>query len=154
MPLALEPGAHFKVVLKSDEHKPAKERPFFLFRYLTGRAWNKIASMVDLRDRLDKNNVDSAFITEETYDTIRRSLVGWGNMAGPDKKKIPYDPKMLEDVVGMVEAQELIVKMLNQGLEIDVKKKSDSPSRSSTKRSVKRAKVKKPAKTRRQSANH
>lgn len=153
MPLALEPGASFKVVLESDEHKPAKERPYFKFRYLSGREWNGITAMVDLKDRLDQNNVDGDFISAETYDTIRKSLVGWGNMVGRDGKNIPYDPEKLEDVVGMVEAQELIVKMMNQGLEIDVKKKSDSRSRSNSKRSAKPAKAKKRAKTRRQKKN-
>ena len=153
MPLALEPGASFNVVLESDKHKPAKERPYFKFRYLDGREWNKIAAMVDLKDRLDQSNVDGDFITEETYDTVRKALVGWGNMVGRDGKNIPYALKKLEDVVGMIEAQELIVKMMNQGLEIDVKKKSDSRSRSNSKRSAKHAKAKKPAKTRRQKKN-
>lgn len=110
MPLALEPNETFKVVLEHDTKKAKEKQPFFEFRYLSGREWKKIAKQADKME----DSIDGAAAIDKVFDIIRSGLVGWDNMFGPDGKKISYQPKELDRIVTLTEAQELLFKFRNQ----------------------------------------
>ena len=111
MPIALDPGERFKVVLKSDQAKPAETRPTFEYRYLTGRQWRQVGAA---QDRLDEGT-GAAEIVDTIYEAARVGLVGWRNMIDPETgQEIPFDPAALEDLIGISEAQEIILAVLSQ----------------------------------------
>ena len=136
MPLALDPHQTFTIVLESDKDKPAESRPCFIYRYLTGRQWNKVPRLHDTLE--DSAGADD--VTDKMYQAASTGLVSWKNMIAPNGEQIGYEPDKLQDILGIIEAQELIAKLLKQHPSLDDKKKLDSPSQSSTEKSAPAAK--------------
>ena len=125
MPLVLEPNQIFKVVLESDKSKPENKRPYFKFRYLSGRDWKKLAKTAD--------GINKAKTGEQAinviFELLVTGLVGWGNMVDPKThKKIEFNKDNLDQLVTMKEANELLVKFRNQGIEVEDLKNLGSPS--------------------------
>jgi len=134
MPLALEPSATFRVVLRSDKGKSPE--PWFEFRYVSGREWKELTRETN---RIIEAADGPAAIDAE-FDLIRRGLVGWGNMIDPATgKEKPFDPAELDTLLTIGEAGELLARFRDQGIEVEDKKKSPSPSGSGTESSVKTA---------------
>jgi len=135
MPLALEPNETFEIILESDKDKPRESQPRFIYRHLTCRQWRQIAR---LQDELEQQkNADA--VMDKIYGAAITGLIGWVNMTDPQSGPILFDIKKLEDIIGLTEAQELIVKLLNKRPTLVDKKKLDLPSVCDTEASVKNA---------------
>lgn len=135
MPLILNPDSTYDVVLSTDRDKPAGEQPVFVFQYLSGRKWKKIAELSDAFDD-SKNSFDTINLA---FDAIRVGLTGWRNMIDPSGTEIPYDPKLLDEILTPDEAVELMQAAVSQGPSLEDKKKLDLPSDSDTEKSVEAA---------------
>ena len=114
MPITLEPGRTFRVVLESDKAKPADQQCFFELRYLSGRDWKKVTRIADSIE----SSKDGAEAIDKIFEVLAVGLCGWGNLIDPESQKpIKYDPKELDRILTMTEANELLVKFRNQGIE-------------------------------------
>lgn len=111
MPIALEPGGRYPVVLESDRKKPKKTQPTFYFRAMNGREWRKAAALMDGFD--SKEALDAV---DDLYAGVKVGLVGWSCMVGPQSKSaIKYNPDDLDLLINPVEGVELIKEMLSVG---------------------------------------
>ena len=136
MPLALEPNRTFPVILETDQNKP-EPRPTFYFKYLSGREWKSVA---ELSDQLFGAASGAAAI-DLIFGSLAKGLVSWENMVDPDTHDpIPFNVTELDSIITLTEAHELMEKFRNQGLEVEDKKKSESPSQCDTAASAKTAK--------------
>lgn len=112
MPIALEPGGRYPVVLEIDKDKPAATRPTFYFRALSGRKIKEATSY--LAELKESANDDMAFV--KFFDAVRVGLVGWEHMIDPETgEPIAYDPQELDALVTPHEAMELFYKMIEVG---------------------------------------
>ncbi len=128
MPLALDPKRKNKIVLNSDEDKPEASRPAFIFNFLNGRQCRILAEF-DEKIVDSKDNVEACDLT---FETLRKFLIGWENMIGRDGKEIPFDLEVLEDIVGVMEATEVIQRLLRTRPDFLKKEPSELPSVSDT----------------------
>ena len=130
MPIALEPGARFDRWLSTDADKTETCRPAFVFRYLSGRDWKKLA---DIIDEVGQSDLGAAAY-DRLLDGIRLALADWRNMADPDTgREIPYDPADLDRILNVSDAWELAYGVLGaQRPTADDRKKSESQSPSNT----------------------
>lgn len=143
MPLALDKNKTFRIVLQSDKDKPENEQPYFVYRYLTGIQWRKLATLQD-----DIEDCDSgADAVDRVYEAVATGLIGWGNMIDSDNNFISFNINKLQEIVGPIEAQELIQRILMQTPNAEDKKKLDSPSDLNTEESAKIARESKSAET-------
>jgi len=128
MPLALDPEQTFDLVLKSDQDKPAAERPTFTFRYLANREWKVIAHLADHLDEAAEQGLDALLGRME--EVLKMALVGWRNMIDPATgEEIPFDPNNLDRIINPAEMSELIIRVRDESvLSVEDKKKSGSPS--------------------------
>jgi len=139
MPIALEPGGVFRVVLESDKSKPKSKQPYFEFRYLSGREWKEFIQ----KQAKIKKAKDGIAALDRMLGLLAIGLVNWENMIDPETKKtIKFNIKEMDRLLTMSEAAELLVKSQNQGIELSMsdKKKLDSQSESSTEQSAKTVK--------------
>jgi len=143
MPLATNPDALFTVVLESDQHLPAAEQPKFIYRYLTGLEWQEVARVQDTLEDVE----DSSQLCNKIFETAATKLVGWTNIYDVNGAPILFDPKKMPEFLGILEAQELIKRLMSQHPDLDDKKKFDSASPSGTGKSAKTAKAGKNART-------
>lgn len=119
MPVFLEPGQSFPVVLESDKEKPIELRPTFFAKSQAMRGQQKIATT------LDRYTTDKEVTAEQLFDdvvtTLGEVLTGWKNM-----NDIPYSVDALRDVLSYTEARELLRKVAyNQHVTLDEKKSSE-----------------------------
>ena len=112
MPIALEPGGTYKVVLETDKGKSPE--PAFLFPYLTGRQQR---NLVDLFSQASPEPGKLVGLQEVDliFDTCRKFLTGWVNIP------IEFDPNKLEDVVTIQEATQLLIALSVQSPEPEEK---------------------------------
>ena len=143
MPIALEPDSKYDYVLSSDASKPKDKQPTFVFKYLSARKWKELAACSDSFEKDDSGEK----AMDAVFEAIKKSLIGWRNMIGPDGKEIGFDIDKLEDIVTPAEAMELMQAAVTQTPSIEDKKKSDSQSPSSTASSAKAVKGKPNAQT-------
>ena len=119
MPVFLEPGLSFPVVLESDKDKPAETRPTFFAKSQAMRGQQRIATVLD-RLTSDKE-VTTEQLFSDVVDTLGEVLTGWKSMNG-----IPYSVDALRDVLSYTEARELLRKVAyNQHVTLDEKKSSE-----------------------------
>jgi len=119
MPIFLEPGITFPVVLKSDQDKPAESRPTFHAKSQSMRGQQKIATVLD-RLTTDKE-VTTEQLFQDVVNTLGEVLTGWSNMNG-----IEYSRDGLFDVLSYGEARELLRKVAyNAHVTEDEKKSSE-----------------------------
>ncbi len=113
MPVFLEPGQSFAVVLNCDKDKPAATRPEFFVKSQSMRGMRKIAAFLDR----DKSGETFDEIVDKTLSQLMEHVVGWRNI---DK---PFSRESLEDVLTYNEASELLRKiMVNQHVGPEEKK--------------------------------
>jgi hypothetical protein len=113
MPVFLEPGQSFPVVLNCDKDKPAESRPEFLVKSQSMRGMRRIAAFLDR----DKSSESFDEIVDKTLDELVEHVVGWRNI------EPAFSRKALEDVLTYTEASELLRKiMVNQHVGPEEKK--------------------------------
>ena len=147
MPIATNPKARFEIVLTSDKDRPAAERPVWVYRHLT---MAEEAELMGLWAEI--NTADASAATAATFSAVRFGLIECRNLVDLEGQPVKGKPESaaLENILSTNEAMELIAKIIAEiHLGEPVKKKSDSPSASSTGRSAKTARGLKNARTRR-----
>ena len=116
MPLILEPGQRYSVVLDSDSGKPAAQRPTFFARSQAMRGQQRIGEVLDLWT--SNPDITPAQLFDATVDVLADVIVGWEHMNG-----IEFSREALRDVLTYQEARELLRKvMYNQHITPDEKK--------------------------------
>jgi len=119
MPIALEPGQQFAIVLDSDAAKPKESQPTFFAKSQAMRGQLKVGQVLDLYTENPDITIDELF--SKTIDALSDVLIGWKNMSG-----IEYSKESLADVLSYTEARELLRKVMhNQYLSHDEKKSSE-----------------------------
>jgi len=119
MPIALEPGQQFAIVLDSDAAKPKESQPTFFAKSQAMRGQLKVGQVLDLYTENPDITIDELF--SKTIDALSDVLIGWKNMSG-----IEYSKESLADVLSYTEARELLRKVMhNQYLNHDEKKSSE-----------------------------
>lgn len=112
MPIALEPGLTFKIVLDWDAEKSESIQPRTIVRALSGRCHARLA---DAYDGIGKHVTTSA-IQEDLVNALKPVIAGWENMIDPTTgQAIEYSPDKLLDVFNTNELMELIIKTLKAG---------------------------------------
>lgn len=116
MPLFLEPGQKYPVVLDSDADKPAGERPTFYAQSQAMRGQQRIGDVLDLWT--SQPDITHGQLFDATIEVLGEVLVGWANMGG-----IEFSGESLREVLTYQEARELLRKvMYNQHITPEEKK--------------------------------
>lgn len=110
MPLATNPNAIYELVLDSDKDIDKKERPKFLYRYLTG---SQQIELTVLMDKIEDTGTGE-YALNQIFKAASIGLIGWDNIRDDRGELIPFAIDKLKDVVGMMEAIELSRKVLEQ----------------------------------------
>ena len=117
MPMSLEPGERYPVVLTSDKDK--EPRPTFWAVSQAMRGHSKIAKVLD---RWSEDGVSVELVFSETVECLGTVIVDWANMGD-----LKYSKDAFYDLLSYTEARELLTKvMYNSHLEADEKKNSTS----------------------------
>jgi len=124
MPLTCNPDSTYDIVLSTDKDKEPADQPAFVFQYLTGRKWKQVAN---LSDEFESAN-SGADMLDLAFDAIKISLIGWKNLTDPQGNEIPFDLSILDDILTMTEATELMQAVVSQNVTVDDKKKLESQS--------------------------
>jgi hypothetical protein len=120
MPISLEPGQKYPVVLDCDQDKPEATRPTFYAKSQSMRGQQRIGEVLDLWTSSDDLTIAELFA--QTVDVLSGVLVGWKNM-----NDIEFSKENLAEVLTYSEARELLRKvMYNQHITSDEKKSSES----------------------------
>ena len=151
MPIVLDPQSPpWPTWLESDAEKPPDARPTFYFRHLSARQWKRLNAV---QDRIAAAESGPAAL-DVVLDAINDHLETWTHMTNASEwplevatgpvgpgADVPFDPRNLEAIVGLPEANELLRKLIRQHPEPDEDdaKKSPSPSPASTANSAKTA---------------
>jgi len=133
MPITLDPQTTYPVVLATDRAK--KHPPTFIYRYLNGRQWKKLAAVSDDLDQM----ITGVGAIDAVYRIIEVGLVGWENLNNRADEPIIFDKDHLEldEILTPAEAVEIMQAIMAQTPSIDDKKKLESPSPSDSDRSAK-----------------
>jgi hypothetical protein len=116
MPIALEAGQQYPIVLDSDAAKSKETQPTFLAKSQPMRGQLKVGQVLDLYTDSPDITIEDLFA--KTIDVLAEVLCGWKNMNG-----IAYSKESLSDVLSYVEARELLRKVMhNQYLSHEEKK--------------------------------
>lgn len=119
MPIALEPGQKYPIVLDSDKDKPKESQPTFFAKSQSMRGQQKIGEVLDMWTQQENLTIPELF--NATIDVLGGVVVGWSNMSG-----IEFSVDALRDVLTYSEARELLRKvMYNQHITTDEKKSSE-----------------------------
>lgn len=122
MPLALEPGEPFAIVLECDKDK--SPQPRFLYRALSCREW-RVAAKASAAMTDASNGADAL---DQLFGILQAGLLGWENMTDPQTgDKVPFNPADLDTLLIIPEAMELMEKIMEGARpDSDAKKNSDS----------------------------
>ena len=116
MPLFLEPGITFPVVLDSDADKPVESQPTFLAKSQSMRGQQRVGEVLDMWTTSPDITIDKLF--DETIEVLASVFVGWKNMGS-----VEFSSDALRDVLTYTEARELLRKvMYNQHVQTLEKK--------------------------------
>lgn len=119
MPLALEPGQQYPIVLDVDKDKPEASRPTFFAKSQSMRGQQAIGTVLDLWTENDDLTIEALF--EATCKVLSGVIVGWKHMNG-----IEFSKEAIPDVLAYSEARELLRKvMYNQHITQDEKKSTE-----------------------------
>jgi len=119
MPLFLEPGQKYPIVLDCDADKPKDIQPTFFAKSQSMRGQQKIGEVLDLWT--DKPDLSVAELFDATIDVLTGVVIGWKNMSD-----IEFNPDAMRDVLSYTEARELLRKvMYNQHVTADEKKSTE-----------------------------
>lgn len=108
MPIFLEPGQRYPIVLESDKGKIPT--PTFYAKSQSMRGQLAISEV------LDQLTSDDSVTTEKLFDATKEKLgeviFDWSNMIDPEtKKEIPFSKNLFLDVLTYSEARELLRKI-------------------------------------------
>ena len=121
MPLFLEPGQKYPIVLDIDADKPKESQPTFFAKSQSMRGQQKIGEVLDLWS--NSPDITLADLFDATIDVLDGVVIGWRNMGD-----IEFSADKLRDVLNYSEARELLRKvMYNQHITSDEKKSLESP---------------------------
>lgn len=121
MPLFLEPGQKYPIVLDTDANKPEAVQPTFFAKSQSMRGQQKIGEVLDMWT--DNPNLTLKELFDATIDVLDGVVVGWKNMSG-----IEFSIEELRGILNYNEARELLRKvMYNQHITADEKKSLESP---------------------------
>jgi hypothetical protein len=104
MPIAFDPQARRRYVLRCDRKLPAAQRPTFIFRYLTRRA--KLA----LPTVPAEGGIAPEAELERLYERLKATLTGWENLRQPandEHSEIAFDPEHLDVLEYVLTEREL-----------------------------------------------
>ena len=135
MPRAVDPNDRFYVVLASDAATALERQPRFVYHYLTAREHRRLGQLNE--KLLEAVTIDQ--VVDETFEAVKMGLVDWEHMTDRNGQPVPFNLDELEDLVGLIEAQELVNLMSQQNPRLvsrDDKKKHDSPSACATAKSA------------------
>jgi hypothetical protein len=119
MPLFLEPGQKYPIVLDSDADKPKESQPTFFAKSQSMRGQQKIGEVLDLWTNTPDVSVEELFFS--TANLLAEIIVGWKNMGG-----MTHGKDSLRDFLTYQEARELLRKvMYNQHITADEKKSTE-----------------------------
>ena len=120
MPLFLEPGQKYPIVLDVDADKPKNVQPTFFAKSQAMRGQQKIGEVLDLWS--DQPDIPIRELFDQTLDVLDGVVIGWKNMGD-----IEFSKEGLRSVLNFNEARELLRKvMYNQHVTADEKKSSES----------------------------
>jgi hypothetical protein len=121
MPLFLEPGQKYPIVLDCDAGKPKAEQPTFFAKSQSMRGQQRIGEVLDMWT--DAPDMTLRALFDATVDVLSGVVIGWSNMGGME-----FSNDGLRDVLSYQEARELLRKvMYNQHITADEKKSSELP---------------------------
>ena len=119
MPICLEPGQKYPVVLDSDADKPKETQPTFFAKSQSMRGQQKIGEVLDLWT--DNPDLTLKQLFDETIQALSGVVVGWANMGD----RVFSDGEMIE-VLTYAEARELLRKvMYNQHITAEEEKSTE-----------------------------
>lgn len=120
MPIALEPGQKYPIVLDSDKDKPKESQPTFFAKSQSMRGQQRIGEVLDMWTQVENLTLPDLF--NATIDVLGGVVVGWSHMSG-----IEFSVDALRDVLTYSEARELLRKvMYNQHITAEEKKSLES----------------------------
>jgi hypothetical protein len=120
MPLFLEPGQKYPIVLDVDADKPAESQPTFFAKSQSMRGQQKIGEVLDM---WGDANLTLKELFDATIAILDGVVVGWKNMGG-----IEFSSDEMRNVLNYSEARELLRKvMYNQHITTEEKKSTESP---------------------------
>lgn len=120
MPLFLEPGQKYPIVLDIDADKPKATQPTFYARSQSMRGQQKIADVLDQWTENPDISIKDLFAL--TVEVLSGVVIGWVNMGGNE-----FSSDALHEVLSYQEARELLRKvMYNQHITADEKKSIES----------------------------
>jgi hypothetical protein len=121
MPLFLEPGQKYPIVLDCDADKPKAEQPTFFAKAQSMRGQLRVGEALDLYTT--DPDITQAELFNKTVEVLVDVLAGWQNMGGH-----MFGEEGLRSVLNYLEARELLRKvMYNQHITADEKKSSELP---------------------------
>lgn len=127
MPLAIEPGKRYPIVLKADADKTP--RPTFWARHLSSREWMEVSPIGEAAD----NAADLVEHLTKIFGALFLVLCGWDNVADRAGNPLPFEERYFPDALNPWEARNLLWECLQaQRLGHEDAKKSDLPSPSGT----------------------
>jgi hypothetical protein len=120
MPLFLEPGQKYPIVLDIDANKPIESQPTFFAKSQAMRGQLSIGEVLDM---WGEANLTLRELFDATIVVLDGVVVGWKNMGG-----IEFSSDAMRDVLNYSEARELLRKvMYNQHITTDEKKSTELP---------------------------
>lgn len=120
MPLFLEPGQQYPIVLDIDADKPKESRPTFYAKSQSMRGQQRIGEVLDMWG--DNPDLTLCELFDATLAVLSGVVVGWTHMG----REFSIDA--MKDVLNYSEARELLRKvMYNQHITPDEKKSLESP---------------------------
>lgn len=109
MPIALDKGRTFDVVLKTDQAKPKGKQPTFVFRYLTVAEWQRVLDLASA-------DGDPKQMMSMLVNAIGIGLVDWRRMVGLDGEAIKFDPATLPELLTIGEMKELVDELVGNAM--------------------------------------
>ena len=111
MPIALEPGKRWPIVLESDKEMiPA---PTFFARALSMREQQRVADVIDGAKEKSKSNRE---VFNEHIECLKTVIIGWSDMLDANTgEMIQFNLDRLDTLVDFHESRELLSKVLING---------------------------------------
>lgn len=111
MPIALEPGKRWPIVLESD--KGMSPEPTFYARALSMREQQRVAEVID--GAKDKSR-SAQEVFAENLECLKNVIIGWSHMVDENNgEMIQFDSNRLCDVIDFHECRELLGQVLING---------------------------------------
>jgi hypothetical protein len=111
MPIALEPGKRWPIVLDSD--KGMNPEPTFYARALSMREQQRVGEVIDAAKEKGRSTVD---VFTEHLKTLETVIIGWAHMRDANSgEMVQFNLDRLPDIVDFHECRELLSKVIVNG---------------------------------------